>query len=204
MFKNIDGASLDRLQRVARVNRLAIDVQGLSPENEADRLRAGLNGLVYSTAQDWMLPHWARLKKLKGTLPAEEVSNDQFRNWTLIGRPGGSKFATTDESGLVTVLPRCGSLDFWPQDDEGIVFPSLADRDGPRLILISPEDQLFEWNFIRGPITFSRYVYHVEENGAEAIYNEILVKNHSLNDATFVFYAAVRPMSVRGIEPIET
>ncbi|MFW9847020.1 MAG: hypothetical protein ACFFD6_09745, partial [Candidatus Thorarchaeota archaeon] len=32
----------------------------------------------------------------------------------------------------------------------------------------------------------------------------ILVKNHSLNDATFVFYAAVRPMSVRGIEPIET
>jgi hypothetical protein len=69
--------------------------------------------------------------------------------------------------------------------------------------LISPEDQIFEWKVIRGPIKFSRHIYHVADNDEEAVYNEILVKNHSLNNASFVFYAALRPMSARGVEPIE-
>ncbi|MFW9966980.1 MAG: hypothetical protein ACFFEA_07485 [Candidatus Thorarchaeota archaeon] len=204
MFRRIDDSSLERLRRVATNNRLIFKDQELSPDSEAEQLRNGLNGRVYATAEPWMLPLWMRLHKQKIPLDESGISNNHFRNWTLIGSPGAKHYGITDESGLVTAVPQCGSLDFWPEDNGELIYPATTDRDGPQLTLISPEDQIFEWKVIRGPIEFSRHIYHVVDNDEEAVYNEILVKNHSLNEASFVFYAALRPMSVRGVEPIET
>ncbi len=62
---------------------------------------------------------------------------------------------------------------------------------------------MFEWRFVQDPIEFTRLIYHVCNGEHEYIYNEVLVKNHSLKDATISFYAVVRPMSARGVEPIE-
>ena len=204
MFNRIDDDSLDRLRRVARNNRLTIDSRELSREDEAEQLRTGLNGRIYAAAEPWMLPCWARLQRQKTSFDETGVSNDHLRNWTVVGNPGARCYAVTDESGLVTVLPQCGSLDFWPEDKGALIYPATADRDGPRLSLVSPEDQIFEWKTIRGPIEFSRHIYHVSRNGKEAVYNEVLVKNHSLTRASFIFHAVLRPMSVRGVEPIET
>jgi hypothetical protein len=204
MFNQIDDDSLERLRRVAKNNRLTIEVHELSPEAEAEQLRIGLNGRIYTAAEAWMLPLWVRLQKQKTPLDENGVSNDHLRNWTIIGNPGARSYAVTDESGLLTAVPQCGSLDFWPEDNGELIHPAITDRDGPRLSLISPEDQIFEWKIIKGPIEFSRHMYHAIDNNEEAVYNEILVKNHSLNEASFVFYAVLRPMSVRGVEPIET
>jgi hypothetical protein len=204
MFNTIDDDSLDRLRRVARNNRLTIDTRELGREDEAEQLRTGLNGRIYAAAEPWMLPRWARLQRQKTPFDETGVSNDYLRNWTVVGNPGARCYAVTDESGLVTVLPQCGSLDFWPEYNGALIHPATADSDGPRLSLVSPEDQIFEWKTIRGPIEFSRHIYHVSRNGEEAVYNEVLVKNHSLTKASFVFHAVLRPMSVRGVEPIET
>ncbi|MHA2069066.1 MAG: hypothetical protein ACXABY_32285, partial [Candidatus Thorarchaeota archaeon] len=101
MFSKIDDDSLERLRRVAINNRLSIDDHELSPEVEAERLRDGLSGRFYSSAKTWMLPFWARLQKQKSPLDENGVSNDHFRNWTLVGSPGAKKYAVTDESGIV-------------------------------------------------------------------------------------------------------
>jgi hypothetical protein len=204
MFNKIDDDSLERLRRVARNNRVIIEDQELGPEDEAEQLRIGLNGRIYTSAESWMLPRWVHLQKQKTPLEQDGVSNDHLRNWTIIGNPSAKSYAVTDESGLVTAVPQCGSLDFWPEDDGELIYPATTDRDGPSLTLISPEDQIFEWKVIRGPIEFSRHIYHVINGDDEAVYSEILVKNHSLTEACFVFYAVLRPMSVRGVEPIET
>ena len=204
MFTRIDDDSLDRLRRVARNNRVIIDSQELSREEEAEQLRIGLNGRIFTAAEPWMLPLWARLQKQKTPLNETGVSNDHLRNWTNIGNPGAKSYAVADESGLVTAVVQCGSLDFWLEDNGELIYPSTVDRDGPRLSLVSPEDQIFEWKTFKGPIEFSRHIYHVSHNEEEAVYNEVLVKNHSLSEASFVFFAVLRPMSVRGVEPIET
>ncbi|MGD9382248.1 MAG: hypothetical protein PVI03_07375 [Candidatus Thorarchaeota archaeon] len=204
MFNRIDDDSLERLRRVARKNRLTLDDQQLTPINEAEQLRNGLNGRIYTAAELWMLPLWVRLQNQKTPFDENGVSNDHLRNWTIIGNPGAKSYAVTDESGLLTAVPQCGSLDFWPEDNGELIYPATADRDGPRLSLISPEDQIFEWKVNKGPIEFSRHIYHAIDNNEEGVYNEILVKNHSLKEASFVFYAVLRPMSVRGVEPIET
>ncbi|MFW9884460.1 MAG: hypothetical protein ACFFEX_08730 [Candidatus Thorarchaeota archaeon] len=204
MFNKIDDDSLDRLRRVARNNRLTIDPKELGREDEAEQLRIGLNGRIYAAAEPWMLPLWARLQKQKTPFEDTGVSNDHLRNWTIVGNPGARYYAVTDESGLVTTVPQCGSLDFWLEVNGELIYPSTMDRDGPRLSLVSPEDQIFEWKAIRGPIEFSRHIYHVSYNKEEAVFNEVLVKNHSLTEASFTFYAVLRPMSVRGVEPIET
>ncbi|MHA2385692.1 MAG: hypothetical protein ACXAEE_05735, partial [Candidatus Thorarchaeota archaeon] len=204
MFNKIDDDSLERLKRIAQNNRLTLDDQELSPIDEAEQLRIGLNGRIYPPAKPWMLPLWVRLQNQKTPIDESGFSNDHLRNWAIIGNPGAKSYAVTDESGLMTAVPQCGSLDFWPEDEGELIYPATTDRDGPRLALISPEDQIFEWKAIRGPIEFSRYIYHAIDNNEEGIYNEILVKNHSLKEASFVFYAVLRPMSVRGVEPIET
>ncbi|MHA2208106.1 MAG: hypothetical protein ACXABV_02950 [Candidatus Thorarchaeota archaeon] len=204
MFNKIDDDSLERLRRVARNNRLTLDDRELSPITEAEQLRNGLNGRIYTAAEPWMLPLWVRLQNQKTPLDESGFSNDHLRNWTIVGNPGAKSYAVTDESALMTALPQCGSLDFWPEDEGELIYPAITDRDGPRLTLISPEDQIFEWKTIRGPIEFSRHIYHAFDNNEEGVYNEILVKNHSLTEAHFVFYAVLRPMSVRGVEPIET
>ncbi|MFW9800036.1 MAG: hypothetical protein ACFFD9_06350, partial [Candidatus Thorarchaeota archaeon] len=204
MLEYLDSVNLERLKRVARNNRVAIlDDEGIDATEVALKLRAGLNGKVYSKAELWMLPNWVISRSRKEEIGEADFANDQHRNWTPVGRVGGRRFGIVDSSGLLTVLPECGSLEFWIQNGDQIVFPALADRDGPRLEIASPEDQMFEWKFIQDPIEFTRLIYHVCNGEHEYVYNEVLVKNHSLKDATISFYAVVRPMSARGVEPIE-
>ena len=207
-METVVSESLERFRRVAKYNRVALPEAGiLTPREEIAFLQDALNGRVYARAEKWMLPNWAILALRKADPDEIEKSglpNDGHRNWGLIGSPGAKSFGITDTHGLVTAISECGSINFWPQGAEGIAFPALAEHDGPRLNLLSSQDQLYEWEMTTGPVTFSRMVYHVSEGDNEAIFNEILLTNRALEEVSFTFYVALRPMSPRGVEPIET
>ena len=199
--------NLDRFRRVAKYNRVTLPEAGtLTPREEIAFLQAALNGRVYARAEKWMLPNWAVLALRKADPDEVEESglpNDGYRNWSLVGSPGAKSFGITDTHGLVTAISECGSIDFWPQGGEGVAFPALAEHDGPRLNLLSSQDQLYEWEMTTGPVTFSRMIYHVSEGDNEAVFNEVLLTNRALEAVKFTFYVALRPMSARGVEPIE-
>jgi hypothetical protein len=205
MQECLDDTCLERLRRVAGYNRVSLaEDKEITATEAAVLLRSGLNGRVYSTAEQWMLPRWAIKKSQKQPIDETGFANDTNRNWTFVGGVGTKKYGVADPSGLLTVLPECGSLDFWVQNGSEIVFPALADSDGPRLVMISPEDQVLEWKHVQSPVEFTRLIYHSCNGEHEYVYNEILVKNNSLKDALITFYVAVRPLSVRGVEPIES
>ncbi|NHJ15047.1 MAG: hypothetical protein EAX95_15300, partial [Candidatus Thorarchaeota archaeon] len=198
----------ERFRRVARNNRVTLpSLQEPSPANELDELQAGLNKAVYPSSESWMLPAWAarQLAVTRASSSTEDtLYNNTSRNWVTVGGVGSSHYAIMDETGLATAFRQCGYIDFWFDHKESIVFPALVDRDVSRIELYSPDDQLFEWKKFLGAIEVTRQVYHGETGECEALYNEIHIKNHSLEDTEFVFYAVIRPASVRGVEPIET
>ena len=73
------------------------------------------------------------------------------------------------------------------------------------MTLTSPEDQIYEWNEQVGSIIFNRLVYHaVDDAGNEFIYNEIMLQNVALEAENFTFFVVQKPMSVLGVEPIES
>jgi len=207
ILETVVSENLERFRRVAKNNRVTLPEAGLlTPEEEITFLQDALNGRVYAKAEKWMIPNWAILALRKADPDEVEGSglpNDGYLNWGLIGSPGAKSFGITDTHGLVTAISECGSVDFWPQGAEGVAFPALAEHDGPRLNLLSSQDQLYGWEMTTGPVTFSRMVYHVSEGDNEAVFNEILLTNRSLEEVNFVFYVALRPMSARGVEPIE-
>ncbi len=204
---NNDGSKLERFRRVAANHRLpASSSDGSSPCEEIETLRSGLNGRVYSRAERWMLPRWVlqAIGPRQGS-PSDDrpLANNHHRNWTIVGGVGGLACAISDSSGLLTANADCGSVEFWLQGPDGIVHPALVADTGPRLVLLSTEDQIYEWKTQLGPVEFSRLVYHVKQDRSEAVYNEIQIRNLSLVGVTFTFYCVLRPMSVRGVEPIE-
>ncbi|MHA1480821.1 MAG: hypothetical protein ACTSQZ_05320 [Candidatus Thorarchaeota archaeon] len=201
--------TLERFQRIAKLNRVVPPSDEFANvDDEICDIRSGLNALFYRNAEPWMLPHWA-VKSIKDKSDDGDSStdfpNDRFRNWLIIGEPGARSFGTSDSQGLATSLPSCGSLDFWISKSEGIDFPALSDYDGPRMTLISPEDQHYEWTTQVGSVIFKRLVYHAtDDSGKEYIYNEISLQNVALESTDFTFFAAQRPMSIVGVEPIES
>jgi len=174
---------------------------------EISHLRDQINASVYLEAKPWMLPSWVNLtlkgldreKTLLSTLP-----NNTFRNWSLIGGVGTKNFGMTDSRGLVTGIPSCGAIDVWVLGPDSIIFPALMGKDEPQLELVSTEDQLYEWKTYIQSVEFTRLVYHVEDQGVDFLYNEVVMKNISLEYAKLTFYFTLRPMSVLGFEPIET
>jgi hypothetical protein len=199
--------TLERFRRVAKHNRVTIsEGTDLSTAVEIESYQAGLNALLYSKAQDWMLPNWVLSAKRGAGSDSivDSFPNNKHRNWVPIGGVEAKKYAVVDSSGLLTALPACGSIDVWLQDAEKIVFPALSEREDPHLQLYTPDDQIYEWSTSIGPIEFSRLIYHVSENEDEAIFNEIQLKNVSLEEVKFTFYVAIRPTSVLGVEPIES
>ncbi len=198
--------TLERFRRVARSHQLPEAPNELDAAGEIEWLRSRLNRRVYRDAESWMIPSWAlRDSRRSAKAPSENdrFDNDQRRNWTTIGGVGSREYAVCDSKGLLTVIPDCGSIDFWLLGPAGIIFPSMVPDEGPRLVLLSAEDQVYEWKTDLGPLEFSRLVYHSLAEGKDTIYNEIQVRNRSLERAKITFYAVVRPMSVNGVEPIE-
>ncbi|MHA1770150.1 MAG: hypothetical protein ACTSYL_11365 [Candidatus Thorarchaeota archaeon] len=193
---------IERMESVAHGHRLELP----SPENidsktYIEMIRSLLNQEIYSSAQDWMMPRWAyKALKKKRREKDKSLLNGQHCNCALVGGVGGRYAGLTDETGLVRANPECGSLEFWLHDGERIIFPAL-DLDN-RLELTAEEDQLYTWSHHIGAMEFCRHIYHVQENGHEAIYNEIEIRNKSLSDTRITFFAVVRPMSVLGVEPL--
>ncbi|MCF2136654.1 MAG: hypothetical protein K9W43_05360 [Candidatus Thorarchaeota archaeon] len=193
---------VERMKNVARGHRLEIpDPEGVDLKTHIEMIRFLLNQEVYGSAQDWMMPRWAfnTLKKHKGQKD-KPLLNSQHCNCALIGGVGGRYAGLTDEAGLVRANPECGSLEFWIHDRDKIIFPALDMNN--RLELTAEEDQLYTWSHHIGAVEFCRHIYHVQENGHEAIYNEIEIRNKSLSDTRLTFFAVVRPMSVLGVEPL--
>jgi hypothetical protein len=199
-------AQLERYRRVAKHHGLDPSNDDLLSVDEIDSLRSKLNAKLYLEAESWMLPSWAILtlkdfNKEQGIVT--EFRNTMYGNWSHIGGVGKRRYGTTDSRGLVSPRIDCGSIDFWLQDDQQILFPALIGKDGPQLKLVSSEDQVYEWKTHIKSVEFTRLVYHVEKDGVEYIYNEINLRNHGLERTKFTFYVLIRPMSVLGVEPIE-
>jgi hypothetical protein len=199
-------ARLERYRRIAKHHGLDLPQGNILPVDEIDYIRSQLNAKFYLDAKPWMLPSWAvlTLKDFdKEQSTVTEFSNTMYSNYSLIGGVGTKKYGTTDSRGLLSALIDCGSLDFWLQDGEQLLFPALIGKDGPQLKLVSSEDQVYEWTTYIRSVEFTRLVYHVVRDGVEYIYNEINLRNHGLEDTKFTFFVLVRPMSVLGVEPIE-
>ena len=200
-------STLERFRRVARNHGLSDVSERLDASDEIELLRTYLNGKVYRNAENWMNPSWAVRsggRPLASSSGDEPFENNQRRNWTTVGGVGSHHYAFCDSKGLLTVIPECGSIEFWLLAPTGMIFPSMAAEDGSKITLLSAEDQVYEWKMSLGPIEFSRLIYHATEEDNEAIYNEIQIRNLSLERAKLTFYAVVRPMSVKGVEPIDT
>ncbi|MFW9963869.1 MAG: hypothetical protein ACFFCX_09920 [Candidatus Sifarchaeia archaeon] len=198
---------LQRFRRVAQNHGIPLSDTTMSIVAEIEYLRNRLNAAVYLESPPWMLPSWVDLM-IKGLDEQEtlisELQNNSYRNWSVIGGVGSKKFGLTDSRGLVTALEGFGSIDVWVLDTDGIIFPALMGKDGPQLRLVSSEDQLYEWKTYVQSVEFTRLLYHIEKEEMEYLYNELIVRNISLEDAMITFYVAIRPMSVLGFEPIET
>ncbi|TFG31435.1 hypothetical protein EU527_12465 [Candidatus Thorarchaeota archaeon] len=197
---------LERFRRVAKAYEIPLSKDILLPHYEISYLRAALNARVYLDAESWMLPSWAYLT-LKDINKDEEMitelANVSYLNWSNIGGVGASRYGIIDSRGLMTARFDYGSIDFWLLDGESIIYPALLGKDDSQLQLISSEDQLYEWKAHLKSVEFDRLIYHVTKEKKEFIYNEIILRNHNLEKATFTFFVALRPMSVFGFEPIE-
>ncbi len=204
-MSNSENSEPERLKQTALANRVDLsDIEGLSITEQKEEIRSRLNGSAFANAEKAMLPSWAVRKIWSGGKRQDvplHLPNDAYRNWTVIGIPGGNSFAVADISGLTTTHSLSGSIDFWPIG-ESTTYPSLADMRGPRLQLLSLDDQVYEWTASNGPITFRRLIYHISVSDKEYLVNEITMRNVSLEERRFSFCAVLRPFSVRGIEPI--
>ncbi len=204
-MSNSENSDLERLKQTALANRVDLsDIEGLSMAAQNEELRSRLNGIAFANAEKVMLPNWA-VRTIWGGGKRQAVPlqlpNDAYRNWTVIGIPGGNSFAISDISGLTTAHSLSGSIEFWPIG-ESTIYPSLVDIRDSKLQLLSLDDQVYEWTSSNGPITFRRLIYHISVSDKEYLANEIILQNVSLEERRFSFCAALRPFSVRGIEPI--
>ena len=204
---NQDNSVIERFKRVAKSNRINPQFDdGILPAEKVEILRSHLNAAFFGSAEKWMLPSWAiqtiwdrgKRQDIQDILP-----NEKYSNWIVIGGPGSQSYGISDHTGLVTILEECGSFDFWPRADD-IQFPALQEYDGPRLNLVTVDDQMYEWSTTSGPLEFNRLLYHVIEDDNEYIFNEIVLRNLSLEPQEFTFYITLKPTSVRGMEPIES
>ncbi|MFW9796812.1 MAG: hypothetical protein ACFFE2_07225 [Candidatus Thorarchaeota archaeon] len=204
---NNDLARLKRFRRVALNHDVPLPETGMLAKDEIELLREQLNASIFLEAESWMLPSWVHLT-LKGlnkeSSLISKLPNDSYRNWSLIGGVGAKRFGMTDSRGLSTALSDGGSLDIWVLGSEGIIFPALLGKDGPQMRLVSSEDQLYEWKTDVESVEFTRLQYYVEKDGVEYLYNEVVMKNIALEETSVTFFAAVRPLSVLGFEPIES
>ncbi|MFW9848812.1 MAG: hypothetical protein ACFFF4_06710 [Candidatus Thorarchaeota archaeon] len=204
---NRDSSTLERLNRIAQCNRISLEIpDSIDSTDTIEIIRDRLNATFFATADKWMLPNWAIRHiwhKGKRSDVEESISNNRYRNWIVIGGPGSKSYAISDHTGLVTAIEDCGSLDFWPKVDE-VEFPALEEYGSPRLNLVSVDDQMYEWKTASGPLEFTRLLYHVIEDDTEYIFNEIILRNLSLEPQETSFFVALRPLSIRGVEPIES
>ncbi|MFW9792956.1 MAG: hypothetical protein ACFFEE_01540, partial [Candidatus Thorarchaeota archaeon] len=132
-----------------------------------------------------------------------ELSNNTYRNWSLVGGVGARNYGIVDSRGLASARADIGSLDVWIQEEEDIVFPALIGKDGPQLRMVSSEDQLFEWRTDVKSVEFVRLIYHVKKGDEEYLFNEIVLRNIALEKTKITFYVALRPISPWGIDPLE-
>ena len=177
------------------------------PFQEVDYLRGLINANVYLDAELWMCPSWVVLSRKSidtEKVLVTEFRNTLYRNWSNIGGVGAKRYGITCSRGLV--LPRFdyGSIDFWPLDNDELIFPALIGKDGPQMKLVSNEDQIYEWKTQIKSVEFVRLVYHVMKDNSEYVYNEIVLRNLGLEKTTCSFYMVVRPMTPLGFEPIES
>lgn len=199
-------ARLERFRRASAVLGLSEAPAGLSSVKEMAHLRGRINAQLYPQYKEWMLPSWAilTLRDMEKEALLESLENRSYRNWSLIGGVGGTRYGIADSRGLTIGRPECGSIDIWVSKDEDILFPALEDKDGTQLNLVSTDDQIYQWKTDSGSVEYTRLVYHVERAGVEYLYNELNLKNLGLEEANARFYVAIRPMSLLGFEPIDS
>ncbi len=196
---------LHRFRQFAANNRITFEFQSESLTDEIENLQGAINAHIFANALDWMLPDWVhRMKRdLRGRIPTEAMNNTSHRNWIVLGGIASNAYAISDTKGLVTAITDCGSIDFWLKVNDEILFPTLVDPKESRLSMVSPEDQLYQWNAAVGSVEFSRLIYHVKNGECEYLYNEVVLQNLSLEETEFTFYVVLRPLTQLGVEPIE-
>ncbi len=194
-------SQLDRFRKVALNHRIPVDdVDGMPPIKALNLLRGRLNARVLPSCAEPLRPFWVSNPPSSGLLV-----NDSYRNWAVIGGVGSRHYGIIDKTGTVRACSECGSIDVWASHDGSLIrSDSTVDESPGSVHLTSPEDQVYEWSVTLGPIEFTRLIYFVHSNGHEAIYNEIRVRNLSLEEQAFEFAVVVKPLSILGMEPIES
>ncbi|MHA1248054.1 MAG: hypothetical protein ACTSPE_12060 [Candidatus Thorarchaeota archaeon] len=187
---------LEMLRNVARSARVSLPER----HDESEHILGHLNKWFLDNTEPWMRPQWMLRGNISKT--GDLLCNSTKCGWSVIGGAGGRGYGIADHAGLLTAGPCCGSLDFWLLENNNIAFPALLSGDETQLTLESADDQVYVWSRSVGSVEFTRFVYHHSVDGREALVNEIFVNNKSLEDASIVFFAALRPISVFGIEPV--
>ncbi len=201
-----ESPALQRFRRVTKNHRIPLTENEFTLEwDEICHIRAKLNSVVYSRAQKWMLPRWVvRYLERNGSDSIGESGfrNTTHRNWVPIGGVGKKHVGVLESRGLLTTHFDTGSVEVWFVGPDGIIFPAVDEDTG--LTLLSPEDQIYELKTKQGPVELTRLIYHTSEDENEAVYNEVSFQNFALEPQNISFIFAVRPMSVLGVEPIES
>lgn len=192
---------------MARLHRIGIDdLQGLTPEQELDRIQLKLNSVVFSAAEPKIVPRWvSKALKLRTVAGAPDGLRNDFRtDWVCLGRVGGRRAAFVSSHGLLWPMNHTGSLDIWYSEGGQLVFPSLSEDAGLQLKQETDGEPLYTTEYQSGPIVITRLVYLAGDGHSEAVYNELRVQNLSLDEASTSFFVAIRPFSLCGVEPIES
>jgi len=202
-LKNQTQSLVQRFRRNAKFNRVAINRDFANTMEELRTLRAALTAKLHARAEQWMLPRWILLSedpKIEDETPL--LYNSENNNSIVVGGVGSDNYATMDSAGVISTSSDIGSIDFWFLDDEGLCIPSTEVTE-EHIKILSPEDQIYEMNRSQGSVILQRLVYYTETKNQEFVFNEILLKNISLEPTSFTFFVAARPFNQLGIFPIE-
>ncbi|TFG13573.1 hypothetical protein EU537_05815 [Candidatus Thorarchaeota archaeon] len=194
---------IERFRRNARFNRVTIDGNFGNEMEELQVIRAALTAKFHNRAEKWMLPRWMILSErdeIGSSTPL--LYNNENNSWIVVGGVGSVNYAKMDSAGMISTPHAIGSIDFWFLDDDGLYIPSehVAEE---HIMILSPEDQIYQMNRSHGAVILQRLVYYTENENQEFILNEMLLKNISLEPASFTFFVAVRPFNQLGVLPIE-
>jgi len=141
-------ACLERFRKTAGYQGLDFPHENMLPADEINYLQSQLNAKFYLEAEPWMLPSWVALTLRDFDKERDMINafqNTMYGNYSLIGGVGARKYGTVDSRGLISPIFDYGSIDFWLQNDQNLIFPALIGKDGPQLKLVSSDDQVYEW-----------------------------------------------------------
>ncbi|MGV9170484.1 MAG: hypothetical protein ACOC38_11160 [Promethearchaeia archaeon] len=190
----IDREDTRRLFRVARKYEIASSQKG--EQMAPNEIRRSLNNIILEKCGSWTFPEWRYFEAVSSDTGKRLFEIDR----SVVGGVGGKCWGVCNTLGMVATFPGAGSINIIVPEDRGDLHLNID--ESPMLELLSTTDQIHHFEEKYGAVNFQRLVYYGWEE--EAIYNEIQLRNYSLEKKHFTFYVSLAPISSRGFDPIES